>query len=178
MVVDTVAEKQVVERRLPYTTEPDRSRLRADKNLAGGGGVRTGRTRRRRRTARTAIANFSWLAMFIVLVNVGALTVFEPVRDPLKFENYLSDDSVTHFAVFFVCVLIGGPLILRWFSLGVTAIGLLFFGIAAEIVQAFSFGRTADFVDLVADEAGILAALLVISAIRGVRRLSVADDRP
>lgn len=108
--------------------------------------------------------------LFIVLLNVCALLVFDPVRDPLDIENYFKDDSLVHFSAFFLCVLIGGPLLLRWFSLGIIAIGLVGFGIAAEVAQAFMAERTADFVDFVADEAGILAAVLVIGAVRLLHR--------
>lgn len=110
--------------------------------------------------------------LFVVLLNVGALLVFEPVRDPLEFANYLKDDSLVHFGMFFVCAAIGGPLLLRWFSLGLISVGLVGFGIAAEIVQAFSADRTADFVDFVADEAGVLAALLIIAIVRRINRLA------
>lgn len=110
--------------------------------------------------------------IFIVFLNVGALVVFEPVRDPLDFENYLKDDSLVHFWLFFVCAAIGGPLLMRWFSLGIIAVGLIGFGIAAEIVQAFSADRTADYVDFVADEAGVLAALILIAMVRQIHRLA------
>lgn len=110
--------------------------------------------------------------LFIVLLNVGALLVFDPVRDPLKLDNYLKEDSLAHFGMFFICAAIGGPLLLRWFSLGIISVGLVAFGIATEIVQAFSVDRTADFVDFVADEAGILAALLIIAIVRLIHKLA------
>lgn len=130
------------------------------------------RTRRRRKRSTDNSAVFGWVVLFIILLNVGALLVFEPVRDPLVLENYLQDDSLVHFVLFFLCALIGGPLLMRWFSLGIIAIGLLSFGMAAEILQAFSVDRTADFVDFVADEAGILAALILIATVRQIHRLA------
>lgn len=108
--------------------------------------------------------------LFIVLLNTAALVVFEPVRDPLDIENYLKEDSLTHFAAFFVAAGIGAPLLLRWFSLGVSAVVLCSFGIAAEVVQAFSANRSADFVDFVADEAGILAGLVLVIVLRQLHR--------
>lgn len=126
------------------------------------------RRRRKRQTANTAV--FGWVVLFIILLNVGALLVFEPVRDPLDIENYFKDDAVVHFLLFFLCAAIGGPLLMRWFSLGIVAVGLLGFGMAAEILQAFSVDRTADFVDFVADEAGILTALLLIAVVRQIHR--------
>ncbi len=111
--------------------------------------------------------------LFIVLLNICALLVFDPVRDPLDIENYFKDDSLLHFTLFFLSVVIGGPLLLRWFSLGIVAVGLVGFGIAAEIVQAFMEGRTADFVDFVADEAGILAGVIVIAIVRLLHRWAV-----
>ena len=129
------------------------------------------RTRRRRKRSTGNTAIFGWVVLFIILLNVGALLVFEPVRDPLDVESYIQDDALVHFLMFFFCAVIGGPLLLRWFSLGIVAIGLLGFGMAAEILQAFSTERTADFVDFVADEAGILAALILIAVVRQVFRL-------
>lgn len=126
------------------------------------------RRRRKRNTGNTAV--FGWVVLFIILLNVGELLVFEPVRDPLDIENYFKDDSLVHFVLFFLCAAIGGPLLMRWFSLGVIAVGLLGFGIAAEILQAFTVDRTADFVDFVADEAGILMALLLIAMVRQIHR--------
>jgi hypothetical protein len=128
------------------------------------------RVRRRRKRKAALSSVLAWTVLFIVLLNVGALLVFEPVRDPLDLDSYLKDDSIVHFAMFFICTAIGGPLLLRWFSLGIISVGLIGFGIAAEIVQAFSVDRTADFVDFVADEAGVLAALLVIAIVRQVHR--------
>jgi VanZ family protein len=125
--------------------------------------------RRRKRNSGTSFV-IGWTMLLIVFMNVGALMVFEPVRDPLDFANYLKDDALVHFGLFFVCAAIGGPLLLRWFSLGVIAVGLVGFGIAAEIVQAFSAERTADFVDFVADEAGVLAAMLLIAVVRQIHR--------
>jgi VanZ family protein len=126
------------------------------------------RRRRKRNSGKSFV--FGWTMLFIILLNVGALLVFEPVRDPLDLNNYLKEDSLTHFGVFFVCTAIGGPLLLRWFSLGIVSVGLIGFGIAAEVVQAFSVDRTADFVDFVADEAGIMAALLTIAMVRQLHR--------
>lgn len=104
-------------------------------------------------------------------LNLGALVVFEPVRDPLAFENYLKNDLLIHFNLFFTCTAIGGPLLLHWFSLGIIAIGLVGFGIAAEIVKAFSAGCSAGFVNFAADEAGVLVALILIAVVRQIHRL-------
>jgi VanZ family protein len=130
------------------------------------------RVRRRRKRNGGTSSVFGWTLLFIVFLNVGALMVFEPARDPLDFANYLKDDSLIHFGMFFICAAIGGPLLMRWFSLGIIAVGLVAFGIAAEIVQAFTVDRTADFVDFVADEAGVLAAILLIALVRQIHRLA------
>lgn len=134
------------------------------------------RIRRRRKRGGGNASVFGWTLLFIVLLNIAALLVFEPARDALALESYLKDDSLTHFGVFFVCVAVGGPLLLRWFSLGIISVGLVGFGLAAEVVQAFSAGRTADFVDFVADEIGILAALTIIAVIRQIHRWSVVGS--
>lgn len=134
------------------------------------------RRRRRRRSGRgrSTSSVVAWTLVFLVLLNVAAVAVFEPVRDPLDWNSYLGDDVMVHFGAFFLAAAIGGPLLLRWFSLGITAVGLVGLGIAAEVVQAFSTDRTADFVDFVADEAGILAALLTIALLRFIHRLAFA----
>lgn len=134
------------------------------------------RTRRRRKRSTGNTAIFGWVVLFIILLNVGALLVFEPVRDPMDIASYLQDDALLHFFLFFLCAVIGGPLLLRWFSLGIVAIGLLGFGMAAEILQAFSVDRTADFVDFVADEAGILAALVLIAVVRQIFRFAMPEQ--
>ena len=65
----------------------------------------------------------------------------------------------------------GGPLLLGWFNLGIIAISLVGFGIAAEIVKAFSAGRSAGFVNFVADEASVLVDLILIAVVRQIHRL-------
>jgi hypothetical protein len=142
-------------------------------------GPRSRSRRRRKRGGGAGSSVLGWTFLFIVLLNIGALLVFDPVRDPLDFESYLQEDALVHFGAFFVCTAIGGPLLLRWFSLGIISVGLVGFGIAAEIVQGFTADRTADFVDFVADEAGVLAALLLIGFVRQLRRwVSAGNEGP
>jgi VanZ family protein len=126
--------------------------------------------RRRRKRGRGNTSVFGWTLLFILLLNIVALLVLEPARDPLALESYLKDSSLTHFGVFFVCVAVGGPLLLRWFNLGIIVVGLVGFGLAAEVVQAFPADRTGDFVDFVADEIGVLAALAIIAVVRQIHR--------
>jgi hypothetical protein len=104
-------------------------------------------------------------------LNLGALVVSEPVWGPLDFENHLKNDSLTHFSLFFTCTAISGPLLLHWFSLGIIAVSLVDFRIATEIVKAFSAGRSAGFVNFVADEASVLVDLILIAVVRQIHRL-------
>lgn len=54
----------------------------------------------RRCRGRSATSTIAWTLLFLLLLNVAAVAVFDPARDPLAFDSDMSDDALTHFGVF------------------------------------------------------------------------------
>ena len=101
-----------------------------------------------------------WRAIGGLLVTVTLVSSMLPVTDGPS-HWLLSNDKVLHAAVFFLLAI--------WFcgqferrECWVVGAGLLAFGAIIEIFQLLTFYRKAEFLDLVADAAGIGAGLAVV----------------
>jgi VanZ family protein len=111
------------------------------------------------------------LIVVLLILSLNALALYAFSTGPVLVDPaaLLAWDKLGHFALFFAATAAVGGLILRWFSLGISALLLILIGLTLEIAQAYIPGRTADFADFLMDQAGIVAALLLFRALRQIR---------
>lgn len=114
--------------------------------------------------ARVIQANRVWQLLLALLVAVVCYLAFTPTPPPLAGAWW---DKANHSLAFLVltfaaCLAFPRP----WRGVWLVMLGLLAFGAAIEVVQAFVPGRSCEWEDLLADSVGIVAGVLVTLPLR------------
>jgi VanZ family protein len=113
---------------------------------------------------RVVRANRGWQLLLALLVAVICYLAFTPTPPPLAGAWWdKANHSLAFLALTFTaCLAFPRP----WRGVWLVMLGLLAFGGAIEVVQAFVPGRSCEWEDLLADSVGIVAGVLVALPLR------------
>lgn len=105
-----------------------------------------------------------WRAAFAVLLIAVAYLALSPSPPHAIDTGWDKLNHALAFCALAISCCFSGPRSARWLAL--TAVGMLAFGGAIEIVQLQVPGRNSEWADLLADGVGISAALLAVRLVR------------
>jgi len=136
------------------------------------------RQRRQRRRGRRTRRRLIWGMVTLAVLNLFAFVGLATTSESFLFHRVFAVDKVEHILFFLATSLVAVPVLARWVSPGLTAIGVLMAGLIIEIYQAYTPGRTADYMDFVADQLGLLIGYLIgLGILKFIRsRYGDADD--